>query len=205
MSLFYNATMNKMSAMAFYKTIPGVIIDGYLTEEEKKTALEDDEAVVEEPVVEEPAVEEPVVEEPVVEEPVVEELKWNPKKNKKWSPFFIKPEVKTVVEEEAVVEYDDVAMALEEFKKEKTQALRRFTKASNIAEKDGTDGGIVMAVTDLQKSITVITDKFLRDIEKKGEASTSALEVSISQVSIQDEAPKTIKKKIVKKKLDGAM
>jgi cobalamin biosynthesis protein CobT len=52
MSLFPNATMKKMSAMSFYKTIPGVHIDGDLTEEEKKTALESVEPAKEEDPIE---------------------------------------------------------------------------------------------------------------------------------------------------------
>jgi hypothetical protein len=195
--------MNELQKLLAYKKLredaklKGFFYDADITDDEidkqielaKETIVEADEEPEEEPkeVVEadEKPDEEPEVKNVVEEEPV--------KKKKSKGAFWSVPEVKTV------------AMALEEFKKEKTQAQGRFTKASNIAQKYGTDGGIVLAVTDLQKSITAITDKFLRDIEKKGEASTSALEVSFAKVSIQDEAPQTIKKKIVKKKLAGAM
>jgi hypothetical protein len=158
--------MKKHSAMTFYKSIPGIIIDPDMEEE--------DEELVEEPVVEEsgwdltmtkkkkkwspffpkdeePVVEEPIVEEPVVEEPVVEEsnglIPFLPKDEE-----LVKP-VKTVVEEPVV---DTFAITLETFKKEKATILRRFTNSLKQASTKQT----IAAVLELQSSFNTIANKF---------------------------------------------
>jgi hypothetical protein len=110
--------MKKHSAMTFYKSIPGIIIDP------------DMEELVEEPVVEEPVVEEPVVEEPVVEEPVVPAYQFE--------------------------------ITLKRFKIEKATILRRFTNSL----KQASTKQAIAAVLELQSSINIIADKFAIKAEK---------------------------------------
>jgi hypothetical protein len=142
--LFRNDATMSMSAMSFYKSIPGIIIDGDIEEEE-----------------------ETIVEEPVVEEPVVEESGWDltKMKKKKWSPFF--PEVKSKVEVQAVVEEPVVSayefeITLEKFKLEKATILRNFTNSL----KHASTKEAIVAVLELQSSINIIADKFAIRAEK---------------------------------------
>jgi hypothetical protein len=188
-----------MSAMSFYKSIPGIIIDGDIEEAVEET-----------------------------DEPVVEKLYWTKKKK-----GCIQSEVKTKVEVEAVVEEEgDVVeelvamaleMALEEFKQEKTKVLRKFTNSLKLASSRET---ILAVIVEFQQSIATMADKFkeastfaeaepvepVEPVVKKKVFKLKPKEgVTYAEIDkaflekfegLEVEEPK--KKKVVKKKSDGA-
>jgi hypothetical protein len=111
-------------------------------------------------------------------------------KKKKQSPFCINPEfVEEAVEEtdEPVVE-ELLAMALEEFKQEKTKVLRKFTNSLKLVSSMET---ILALIVELQQSFATMADNFK-------EASTFAEAKPVEPVA--STSTWTVKKKVIKLK-----
>jgi hypothetical protein len=201
MSLFRNATMKKMSAMSFYKTIPGIIIDGDLTEEEA--------------VVEEEAVAKAVESEESIAKESDEEPEEESDEDMGFSLFDGVAEPVQIfnnlwVSESGESEFMNIECAnVEEALRELKAVKKRISRKLTTAVKNASTEKVLSSVNDFEKSTKEMIKNFKRMVTMKGEASDNeslpcedTLLLGLLKLNLLDEPPKPLKK--IVKKVAGA-